>query len=144
MPFAPFHRPPAPVRRPLTGILLGPDSDTALDLELRYDPQSPYAVEAKFAVDATPVSWVFARDLLAFGQDQPVGRGDVHVRPILDETGRAAVLLELQSPDGLALVELPAREVRRFVATTADVVAPGTESRHLDVDAALRAVLAAD
>ena len=144
MPLRPSDRSSGPVHHALTGTLLGPDGDTAVDLELRYDPACPYAVEARFAVGLAPVSWVFARELLALGQFEPVGRGDVHVRPELDDAGRATVLLELQSPDGVALVELPAREVRPFVATTADVVAPGTESRHLDVDAALRAVLTAD
>lgn len=140
----PTDRSSGPVRHALTGTLLGPAGDTALDLELRYDPACPYAVEATFDVGERPVSWVFARELLAAGQLEPVGRGDVHVRPALDEDGRATVLLELHSPDGVAMIELPAREVRPFVATTADVVAPGTESRHLDVDAALRAVLTGD
>lgn len=144
MPLRPSDRPSGAVRHACTGTLLGPHGDTALDVELCYDPACPYAVEATFSVGERVVSWVFARELLAAGQFEPVGRGDVHVRPDLDDAGHAAVLLELRSPDGVALVELPAREVRPFVATTADVVAPGTEFRHLDVDAALRAVLAAD
>lgn len=144
MPLRPSDRSSGPVRHAFTGTVLGPAGDTAVDLELRYDPACPYAVEARFSVGERPVSWVFARELLAAGQFEPVGRGDVHVRPHLDDDGHAAVLLELQSPDGVALIELPAREVRPFVTTTADVVAPGTESHHIDVDAALRAVLAAD
>jgi hypothetical protein len=135
------HRRPTSVRRSLTAALLGPEGVHEVDLELRYDSSSPYAVTATFHVDQRRVSWVFARDRLRVGVTEPTGAGDVHVRPHLDEGDRAAVLLELRSPQGIGLVLLPASEVLPFVASSNEAVEPGTESGHLDIDAALRAVL---
>lgn len=138
----PDDRSPTLVSRSLTANLLSPDGVHDLDLELRYDSSCPYAVTATFTVHGRAVSWVFGRDLLREGLNEPVGSGDVHVRPYLDDAGRAAVLLELRSPQGVGLVVMRARDVQPFVARTTEAVRPGTESRHLDIDAALRAVLA--
>lgn len=140
----PEQRSTASVSRTTTAALLGPDGAHEVALELRYDVSCPYAVTATFHLDERPVSWVFARDLLRVGVTEPVGSGDVHVRPFLDDADHAAVLLELRSPHGVGLVSLPAREVLPFVVSTDEVVEPGTESRHLDIDAAVAAVLATE
>jgi hypothetical protein len=132
---------PTSVSRSLTAALLGPEGVREVDLELRYDSSSPYAVTATFQVDHRRVSWVFARDLLRVGVTEPTGNGDVHVRPHVDDADRAGVLLELWSPQGIGLVVLPASEVLPFMARTTEAVEPGTESRYLDIDAAVRAVL---
>lgn len=127
--------------RSLTASMLTHDGTRAVDLELRYDASCPYAVTATFDDDGAPVSWTFARDLLRLGLYEPVGAGDVHIRPDLDDFGHAAVLVELRSPSGVALALLPAREVSSFVDGAVEVVRPGAESRHLDIDAGLRALL---
>lgn len=132
---------PTSVSSSLTASILGNDGVRAVDLDLRYDSTSPYAVTATFTSHEMTVSWTFARDLLRIGLYEPVGRGDVHVRPEVDDAGHAAVLLELRSPRGMAIVMMPAREVHPFVESTTEAVRPGTESEHLDIDAAVHAVL---
>jgi hypothetical protein len=51
------------------------------------------------------------------------------------------VVIELSSPDGCALVQARLDDVRRFVNRITTLVAPGSESGHLDVDAAIAALL---
>jgi hypothetical protein len=142
----PFHVPdpdptPNQLSRSLTASMLTIDGTRPVDLELRYDASNPYAVTATFDDNGIPVSWIFARDLLRLGLYEPVGAGDVHIRPDLDDSGHAAVLVELRSPGGVALALLPAREVGSFVDGAIEVVRPGAESRHLDIDAGLRELL---
>lgn len=125
----------------LTTRLIDGEAVEPLDVELHYDPRSPYAATAKFLTGAATVSWTFGRDLLRVGLYEPVGSGDVHVRPDLDENGQAIVHLELHSPQGMAVVVVPARDVQCFVDRTTEAVPPGTESEHLDLDAAIDALL---
>jgi hypothetical protein len=87
------------------------------------------------------VEWVFARDLLRTGLASPVGDGDVHVWPSWG-TGRELLMISLTSPDGQALLEATAEDVRSFLDRTAAVVPDGEESNHLDLDAALARLLA--
>ena len=133
---------PRLVTHSLTTTLIGRDGDLPLEVELHYDPRCPYAATALFRSGVGTVSWTFARDLLWLGLFEPVGSGDIHVRPDIDEDGRAAVLMELRSPQGLAVVSAPAREIHRFVQCMTDTVHPGTESEHLDIDAAIDQFLA--
>ncbi|HEU4513286.1 MAG TPA: SsgA family sporulation/cell division regulator [Nocardioidaceae bacterium] len=142
----PFHVPdPDPtatwLSHSLTASMLTVDGTRPVDMELRYDASCPYAVTATFYESGVPVSWTFARDLLQLGLHEPVGAGDVHIRPDLDDYGQAAVLVELRSPEGVALALLPAREVGAFVDGAVEVVRPGFESHHLDIDAELRELL---
>jgi hypothetical protein len=140
----PAHESPNQLSRSLTANVLTVEGMRPVDLELRYDATCPYAVTATFTSADRPVTWTFGRDLLRQGLYEPVGSGDVHVRPDLDDDGRAAVLLELRSPDGVGLAVLPSLEVRAFVEGATEVVRPGSESRHLDIDAELAALLEAE
>jgi hypothetical protein len=132
---------PQVVTHALTATLIGADGALPLDVELQYDPRSPYAVTAWFAGEDSPVGWTFGRDLLRHGLHEPVGSGDVHIRPDLDEHGRAAVRIELYAPQGVAVLLASALDVYRFVMGTVATVRPGTESYHLDIDSAIDAVL---
>ncbi len=105
-----------------------------LDGELEYDGNDPYAVVAVFRAGATPVRWVFARDLLADGLFTPVGDGDVQIWPSLDHRAQAVVLIELCSPHGEALLQATAREVSEFLHRTFELVPPGAEDMGLDID----------
>lgn len=109
--------------------------------ELRYDSSDPYAVTIAFHLGDGPVPWIFARDLLDEGLDEPSGDGDVHVWPCINDEGDAVVTLELCSLDGDALVEIRTAEAADFVRRTHTVVAPGAESAHLDLDGMLNALL---
>jgi hypothetical protein len=117
------------------------DADAVpLPVSLRYSSSDPYAVRAVFSGDGVEVEWVFARDLLRTGLASPVGDGDVHVWPSWG-TGRELLMISLTSPDGQAVLEATADDVRSFLDRTAAVVADGDESSHLDLDAALTRLL---
>ena len=119
-------------------------SVTPIEADLHYDPRDPYAVTAVFITGTTQVRWTFGRDLLAEGLYEPTGDGDVHVWPCLDSEGHAVVIIELCSPDGEALVQARTGDLSSFVDRMHRAVAPGRESQHVDVDAALAAILTAE
>ena len=112
-----------------------------LEAELQYDARDPYAAVMVFTTPHGPVRWDFGRDLLMTGLHEAVGDGDVHVWPCVDSARRPVVVIELSSPDGCALVQARLDDVRRFVNRITTLVAPGSESGHLDVDAAIAALL---
>ena len=72
---------------------------------------------------------MFARDLLADGLDQPLGDGDVTVRPHRHD-GRDVLIIGLASPDGAAELEADAAEVRAFVELCESVLPRGRGGRH--------------
>jgi Streptomyces sporulation and cell division protein, SsgA len=113
-------------------------------LELGYSAADPYTVAISFHPDDRPVRWEFARDLLTDGLREPAGDGDVHAWPCLDDHGNAVVVVELCSPNGDALVEIRLGDAFEFVDRMHGLVAPGEESEHLDIDAAILAIYAAE
>jgi hypothetical protein len=117
---------------------------TPIEAELHYDPRDPYAVTTVFMTGTSQVRWTFGRDLLAEGLYEPSGDGDVHVWPCLDSDGHAVVIIELCSPDGEALVQARTGDLSTFVDRMNRAVEPGRESEHVDVDAALAAIFAAE
>ncbi len=130
-------QPQADVEASVQLRLVVADADAVpLPVSLRYSATDPYAVRAVFSGDGMEVEWVFARDLLRTGLSTPVGDGDVHVWPSWG-TGRELLMISLTSPDGQAVLEAAADDVRSFLDRTAAVVPDGDESSHLDLDAAL-------
>lgn len=117
---------------------------TPLEAELHYDPRDPYAVTTVFMTGANTVRWTFGRELLSEGLYEPTGDGDVHVWPCLDSEGHAVVIIELCSPDGEALVQARTGDLNSFVERMSKAVEPGNESAHLDVDATIAAIFAAE
>ena len=133
------------VKQPLTLELIDPTGQvTPMQAELHYDPRDPYAVTTVFMTGSSQVRWTFGRDLLVDGLYEPCGDGDVHVWPCLDSDGHAVVIIELCSPDGEALVQARTGDLSSFVDRMTSTVVPGSESDHVDVDAALAAIFAAD
>ncbi|MGA8210590.1 MAG: SsgA family sporulation/cell division regulator [Nocardioidaceae bacterium] len=112
--------------------------------ELGYDSSDPFAATLAFHISPTPVRWTFGRDLLDSGLAQPTGDGDVHVWPALSDEGRSVVVVELCSPFGDALVEMPAADTEAFIDRSHAAVAPGRESVHLDLDATIAAFWSSD
>ena len=100
---------------------------------LAYDPADPWAIEFTFGQKSGPVRWLIGRDLLLVGLTDPAGEGDVMIWPSIDEYGRAAVVLELSSPNGRLVTQLPSRELGSFLARTLVVVPQGTEEIDLDL-----------
>jgi hypothetical protein len=119
-------------------------SVTPINAELHYDPSDPYAVTTVFMTGSSQVRWTFGRQLLVDGLYEPSGDGDVHVWPCLDSAGRAVVIIELCSPDGEALVQARTGDLNSFVERMLAVVAPGTESERVDLDAAISAIFTAE
>ncbi len=125
--------------------LLDPSGAVApLDTELSYDPADPLAVSATFSTVAVQVRWTFGRDLLIEGLVEPVGDGDVHVWPCVDNGGNSVVIIELCSPDGEALVQGRTADIAGVVERMTRSVAPGAESALVDVDGAIAAILAGE
>lgn len=115
-----------------TGIRLVTPDATALPLRatFRYHTEDPYAVRIIFHPDgagATPVTWVFARELLVTGLDEPTGLCDVRVWPWASPRGDFTALA-VSSPDGNALYEIPKSVLVRFLRRTYAAVPRGHES----------------
>jgi hypothetical protein len=87
------------------------------------------------------VAWVFARELLAEGLDQPAGDGDVCIWPASNE-GREVVCITLRSPDGEALLQARVDAVVEFLAAAYALCARGRETQNLQIDRALGALFA--
>lgn len=122
--------------------LVVPDADAvSLPVALRYRRADPFAVTVAFSGDDVSVEWVFARELLLTGLNHPCGDGDVHVWPSW-RGGNDLVLIALSSPDGRAVLEADATDLRSFLDATIELVHPGTETDHVDVDAAIATLFA--
>ena len=128
---------------PLALRLLGDAEDERyIQAELRYSAEDPLAVTAVFDTTARePVPWIFARDLLSAGLDQPSDTGDICIWPALDAHGTATIRIRLRSPDGDALLEAPASAVEDFLVQTWTLVPTGIEGRLLSIDALLDSLL---
>ena len=139
------HNAPTIVSQSLMLELVDPSGAVApLETELSYDPADPLAVSATFSTVAGRVRWTFGRELLIEGLVEPVGDGDVHVWPCMDNDGNSVVIIELCSPDGEALVQGRTADITAFVERMTRSVAPGAEAALLDVDAAIAAIFAAE
>lgn len=108
------------------------------DVEFRYDSTDPLAVTLDFGYrrDGDPVVWWFARDLLADGLTGMSGKRDV-VCWVEDGWYHIA----LTSPDGNAVFQLPADEVRDFLIDAEELVPYGAEVSDSAVDNELAALL---
>ena len=135
---------PTTVTREMSVQLVAPgDGQVCLPVVLHYDVADPYAVQATFRTgQGEGVSWVFARELLTMGVHRPAGDGDVRVWPSWS-AGSEVIFIGLTSPDGEALLQAPTRELVDFLSRTYAVCPQGQEERHLDVDAAIQALLSA-
>ncbi|MET8421763.1 SsgA family sporulation/cell division regulator [Streptomyces sp. NPDC005134] len=129
-------------------LVVSHEMSLSMYMRLRYEPSDPYAVRAAFTLDDSDeaVEWIIGRDLLIAGLKGPVGEGDVRLWPP-GERDRGSVYIVLKPPDGVALLEAPAQDIKKFLQETeAHVpIGPiGSESEHIDSDALLRHLLAKD
>jgi hypothetical protein len=111
------------------------DGTTPVRSRWSYHASHPYTVVAAFQTDRERwVEWVFSRELLVAGLTESSGIGDVRFRP-LSERGLDMLVVEIESPEGYALLELDHEAVAGFLGATEDVVPLGAEADHFDVDA---------
>ncbi|QIZ01001.1 SsgA family sporulation/cell division regulator [Streptomyces sp. S1D4-11] len=108
---------------------------------LSYHSWDPHSVHIVFYTEGrTPVSWVFARDLLSEGTVRPSGLGDVRIWPGgAQEPG--LLCLELSSPHGQALFTVPLDVVTSWLGRTYHLVPAGFEGASLDLDSELSRLL---
>ncbi len=104
-----------------------------LPASLGYDPSDPWAVAVTFGGPDEQICWIVGRDLLLQGVTDPAGEGDILLWPSIDENGRAAVVMELCSPDGRLVTQLRTHDLYRFLTRTLALVPRGTEWIDLDV-----------
>ncbi|MFJ8767660.1 SsgA family sporulation/cell division regulator [Streptomyces clavifer] len=90
----------------------GPDP-RRIPVELRCDPEDPRTVQIGLPGG---VDWAFGRDLLEKGLRSPVTRGDIRVWPC----GRAQLILELHSADGVAVFQFDRAPLIRFLRRVHD------------------------
>lgn len=111
--------------------------------ELRYRSHQPFAVELSLRLgDAESVEWSFARELLLQGLHAPAGCGDVQLFPAHGPLPvGAAVMIELRSPDGRAVLRADRAGLAQFASATLDLVPLGTEREHYNLDVELAALL---
>jgi hypothetical protein len=114
-------------------LVIPQNGKVPVSVHLDYDAQDPFAVAAAFHGEDGAIEWVFARDLLRDGLERPSGEGDVQVWPGRAD-GQDVVLIALNSPDGHAVLEADAGDLRGFLDRTLHLVPVGSESRHLDFE----------
>lgn len=108
---------------------------------LLYSVKDPYAVRLVFDGDASPIEWIFARDLLAAGLDTACGDGDVRV---WSAESSDPVFLELRSPSGHAVFAADRGLITGFLALTEQVVPRGGETAVMAMDHHLALLLGGD
>jgi hypothetical protein len=111
------------------------DGTTPVRSRWSYRADHPYTVVAAFQTERDRwVEWVFSRELLVAGLTESAGLGDVRFSP-LEERGLRMLVVEIESPEGYALLEVDHESVAEFLGATEDLVPVGSESEHFDVDA---------
>jgi hypothetical protein len=115
-------------------------TDAPVLSRLSFLANEPFAVTVAFRTERGRwVEWAFARELLVDGLTEPAGIGDVRVRPDLTDE-QDLLFLEIESPDGYALVEFDREDVENFITATVEIVPRGTESAHFDVEALIEEI----
>lgn len=112
-----------------------------IDTVLGYNRTDPYAVSMTFLATEEPLTWTFGRDLLIAGMHAPIGDGDVNVAPSISESGRAAMLITLTSPDGSLLLGARTDQVAHFLDRSLALVPVGDEDASLDMDELINQLL---
>lgn len=114
------------------GQLIGPERQVfaQVRVELQWSSDDPYAVTAIFIQgDGVPTPWVFDRGQMRGGLQslRPVGLGDVRFRRQRPSLG-GNLEMRLDSPEGVAVVQLPIVPVINFLRETLAAVPFGSES----------------
>jgi len=114
---------------------------STVSCRLSYDVADPFAVTARFTLGADTVDWTFARSLLRSGMYEPVGDGDILIRPGLDSEGHATLYVELCSPHGTAVLRARTTRIATFLDMTTKIVPIGAECDLVDMDAVISRLL---
>jgi hypothetical protein len=105
---------------------------------LAYRMADPYAVALTIRQGpGAGTTWLFGRELLTHGLDQPVGDGDVVVAPG-PNPARDALLVGVRNETADAVVELSRRSLARFLRRTYGLIPVGRETDFLAIDGLTR------
>ncbi|MEV6975986.1 SsgA family sporulation/cell division regulator [Kitasatospora sp. NPDC093806] len=120
-------------------LVLGEHESLDIPVRLGYRSDDPFAVALRFLGPAADAGvWRFSRDLLWEGLQRPAGQGDVRIWPPCTCHGRTALRVMLRNGEDAVLIDLPPRQVRRWLRReTFALVPPGTEADAIDWDAGL-------
>ncbi|CAM5658205.1 SsgA family sporulation/cell division regulator [Kitasatospora aureofaciens] len=120
-------------------LVLGEHESLGVPVHLGYRSDDPFVVALEFLGQATEGGvWQFSRDLLWEGLQRPAGLGDVRIWPPCTCHGRTALRVMLRNRDDAVLVDLPSRQVRRWLRREVFALVPrGTEADAIDWDAEL-------
>lgn len=111
-------------------------SDDAATTLWSYTADDPWVITVAFRLGAQTSTWLFGRELLAEALAHvTAGDGDV-----MWAAGTYTVILTLDTPEGICLVEFDRGPVEMFMAQTECVVPLGAEA--IDWAAEMRHVLA--
>lgn len=111
-------------------ILISDNLLPAVNAELRYYCEDPFAVQLLLSVDQSPaICWTFSRELLMTGVTMPTGFGDVQVYPTHD-----GVIIELRSGSAAARLLTHTPDITAFTARTVELVPLGSEMDHYDLE----------
>ncbi|MFF4379799.1 SsgA family sporulation/cell division regulator [Kitasatospora sp. NPDC001547] len=115
-------------------LVLGEHRSVDIPVRLGYRSDDPLAVALQFLGPAAEAgTWRFSRDLLWEGLQKPAGLGDVRVWPPCTCHGRASLRIMLRGVDSVVLVDLPSRQVRRWLRReTFSLVPQGSEGALID------------
>lgn len=117
-------------------ILISDETLPAVNAELRYHCDDPFAVQMLLSVDQSPaICWTFGRELLMTGVSMPSGIGDVQVYPTHD-----GVIIELRSGGAAARLLAHIPDISSFTDRTLARVPLGTEMDHYNLDIDLSAM----
>ncbi|MFJ8624621.1 SsgA family sporulation/cell division regulator [Kitasatospora sp. NPDC093550] len=116
------------------GLVLGERDSVDVPVRLGYRSDDPLAVALEFLGPAAQAGvWRFARDLLWEGLQKPSGLGDVRIWPPCPCHGRPHLRIMLRGHGAVVLLDLPSRQVRRWLRReTFPLVPPGSEGPLLD------------
>ncbi|MFE7439645.1 SsgA family sporulation/cell division regulator [Streptomyces chartreusis] len=122
-------------------LVVAPGRTIPVSAYFSYRSWDPYCIHVSFYNEGqTPVSWAFARDLLAEGMVRASGLGDVRIRPG-DGEQSGLLCLELSSPEGHALLTMPVDVLIPWLGQTYHLVPVGFEDTSLDLDGELSRLL---
>ncbi len=115
-------------------LLISDAALPAVDAELRYHCDDPYAVHLVLSVDQSPaITWVFGRELLITGVRMPAGIGDVQIYPTTD-----GLIIELRSGNVGARLLAHTADIEDFAARSTARVPLGAEMDYYDIAADFR------
>jgi hypothetical protein len=126
------------VQQDMFAVLHG--QETPLLTRWSYRSDDPFAVMMSIARPSGRwIDWLMGRDLVVDGMDGPAGIGDVQLTPFTDDEFDV-LEVKIGDDEGFASLEFDRDLIERFLDATYDIVALGTESTLIDVEAEIEKI----